>query len=87
VWQDGEVRINEVWEAFYVWTSGIVDQCAVGTASLADPQWYVEYTCPKSVGQLTITGIDASGMIVSFTSATNVKGTFHLGTHEWTFSS
>jgi hypothetical protein len=75
--------INGNWEAFYVWTSGVDDKCAVGTATLADPMWYKEYPCPKTLGQLAITGIDQSGMIVSFTSTSQVRGTFDLGTHEW----
>lgn len=86
VWRNGEVMINGNWEAFYVWTSGVDDQCAVGTATLADHSWYREYPCPKPVGQLFITGIDQSGMIISFASVSRIEGTFHLGTHEWTFT-
>jgi hypothetical protein len=87
VWRDGEVQIDGNWESFYVWTSAVVDHCAVGTATLANPFWYVEYACPEATGQLTITHIDKSGMVISFSSLTGAKGTFHLQSHEWVFSS
>lgn len=85
VWQDGEVQIGGAWETFFVWTGGLKDQCSVGTATLADPAWYVEYPCPRAIGELTITGIDPTGLIVSFTSSSQVQGTFHLRTYEWSF--
>lgn len=39
------------------------------------------WTCPQTIGLITITGV--SGSVVSFTSVSNVSGTFELSTHQW----
>jgi hypothetical protein len=86
-WMDGEGQDDGFWEPFYVWTGSDPDHPVIGTYLLnGSKRWNAVYDCPRSVGVLTITGIDESGTLVSFTSTSGVNGTFHLITHRWQFS-
>lgn len=85
-WMDGEGQEDGFWEPFFVWTDSNPDHPVIGTYLLnGSGRWNVVYNCPQSIGVLTITGIDETGMLVSFTSTSGKTGTFHLLTHMWHF--
>lgn len=85
-WLDGEGQSEGFWEPFVVSTGSTEDRPAIRTYLLnGGGPWDAVYDCPRAIGALTITGIDETGMLVSFTSTSGVTGRFHLVTHEWQF--
>jgi hypothetical protein len=85
-WMDGEGQEDGFWEPFFVWTGSNPEHPVIETYLLnGGGRWHVAYDCPRSIGVLTITGIDDTGMLVTFTSTSGVTGTFHLLSHVWRF--
>jgi hypothetical protein len=49
------------------------------------PQYDSVWTCPRAIGNLTITGITGQTGVVSFTSSTGVNGALDMSTGAWSF--
>jgi hypothetical protein len=43
------------------------------------------FPCPREIGRITISHITNDGVVVEFTSATGVRGTWNVESHEWSF--
>lgn len=85
-WMDGEGQEVGYWEPFFVFTGSDPNRPFIATYLLnGSKRWTVVYESPRAIGMLTITGVDESGMLVTFTSTSGVEGTFHLLTHQWQF--
>lgn len=93
VWQIGSVEEpGGLWDERYVWTgrsssqSNAVPVLGVYILNAMDPSVQAldaVYTCPRPIGQLTITA--ASRSSVSFSSESGTTGTFDLVSQTWTF--
>jgi hypothetical protein len=84
VWQNGEVQVDGKWQPFYVWADGGEGLCGMGTAVTDQwTPWYQVYPCPEPLGVLRITGIDATGRLVSFVAPDGRAGSFDLATLTW----
>jgi hypothetical protein len=75
----------------YVWSAS--DACRLGVdIPLAEqmpgqyPQHGQQWSCPRDIGPLTITGADAQAGTISFVAADGRRGSFRLEQQRWTFA-